>query len=176
MIQIRKGTFETNSSSTHSICISKEPVTRYPRSVHFSLGRYGWEQDTVEDTASYLYTGIMECTNAVQETFLERIKNILAKHDIEATFEEERKDSYFYVDHGYELYDFLDMITSNEDMLLRFLFSPKSCVYTGNDNGSDETDKCNCACPTYNDPDDDYKSKPHPYHNPEHFEYFYKGN
>ncbi len=55
MIQIRKGTFETNSSSTHSICISKEPVTKYPKSIHFYLGRYGWEQDTVVDTASYLY-------------------------------------------------------------------------------------------------------------------------
>lgn len=41
MYQIRKGVFETNSSSTHSICISKTPVKNLPEFVRFVPGEYG---------------------------------------------------------------------------------------------------------------------------------------
>ena len=34
MRQIRKGTFETNSSSTHSLAIPKDSV-KYPKSISF---------------------------------------------------------------------------------------------------------------------------------------------
>ena len=58
MKQIRKGVFETNSSSTHSICIAKDAELTIPQSLHFSFGEFGWECDTlysVSEKASYLY-------------------------------------------------------------------------------------------------------------------------
>ena len=44
--QIRQGVFETNSSSTHAICISKDHDTsklKLPDSVSFDHGEFGWE-------------------------------------------------------------------------------------------------------------------------------------
>ena len=58
MRQIRKGTFETNSSSTHSLAIPKDSV-KYPKSISFHLGEFGWGWEE-EDPADYLYTAI--CT------------------------------------------------------------------------------------------------------------------
>ena len=58
MIQIRAGVFETNSSSTHSIAISKKPVV-IGKSIRFGIGEFGWENDCV-DTADYLYTAILD--------------------------------------------------------------------------------------------------------------------
>jgi hypothetical protein len=43
MKQIRKGVFETNSSSTHSICIAKDDGLTIPKSLHFDFGEFGWE-------------------------------------------------------------------------------------------------------------------------------------
>lgn len=45
MIQTRYGVFETNSSSVHSICISKEKTKSAHRMVHLRFGEYGWERD-----------------------------------------------------------------------------------------------------------------------------------
>ena len=54
MKQIRTSVFETNSSSTHSIAISKKPVT-IGKYIYFGIGEFGWENDCV-NTADYLYT------------------------------------------------------------------------------------------------------------------------
>ena len=53
MKQIRNGVFETNSSSIHSIAISKEPVINFLDTIHFRLGEFGWEFDEV-DSGDYL--------------------------------------------------------------------------------------------------------------------------
>lgn len=61
--QIRKGTFETNSSSVHCISISKflpEVYTGY--GADFKCGEFGWEHRTYygpEDKMSYLWTAII---------------------------------------------------------------------------------------------------------------------
>lgn len=63
-IIIRNGIFETNSSSVHSICISKKPVENVKgKKIAFYLGEYGWENETV-DTTDYLYTAIMCQSNS----------------------------------------------------------------------------------------------------------------
>lgn len=67
--------FETNSSSVHSICISKKPVGDVKgKKISFYLGEYGWENSTV-DTPDYLYTAIM-CQNNSEE-LLDKLKSIL---------------------------------------------------------------------------------------------------
>lgn len=85
MYQIRKGVFETNSSSTHSICISRaEAKIPTGQTVRFCWGEYGWENDTVYDTASYLYTGIMENDGAAEN--LEKLKEMLDEMGVKCDF------------------------------------------------------------------------------------------
>ena len=182
MIQIRAGTFETNSSSTHSICISKQQVdvSKLPSRVYFDLDHYGWEHACVEDTCAYLYSAIMDLYDReLGEKCLQRLKDVLQKYNIEATFAEPTKDRYGYtsygIDHCDELYSFLDKITQDEDMLLRFLFNPASCIYTGNDNSYGDEDMCRCAVPRIFD-EETWKMTDNPRYDPEHFDYEYKSN
>ena len=61
MIKVRQGVFETNSSSTHSICIAQTTDYIIPDKVSFSVGEFGWEVDklsSLSEKASYLYTAI----------------------------------------------------------------------------------------------------------------------
>lgn len=47
--QIRRGCFETNSSSTHAICIATDDVLNIPKDIHFGFDDFGWECDTQFD-------------------------------------------------------------------------------------------------------------------------------
>lgn len=71
MKQIRRGVFETNSSSSHSVSINSRGelkksyliVDSYDNKVHVPLGEFGWEIETYDsqlDKLSYL------CTMAVE--------------------------------------------------------------------------------------------------------------
>ena len=180
MKQIRRNVFETNSSSTHSICISKNPVT-IDKFIHFGIGEYGWENDCV-GTANYLYTAILIQDN--RDDLLNKLKTILDSYSIEYEFDEPswHKSAigdgvwleYGYIDHGYELGEFLDIILSDEDLLMRYLFGD-SCVYTGNDNQDNDPAGCDIARAEYYDY---YKGErvPNPYHDETHYDYFYKTN
>jgi len=172
MITIRKNTFETNSSSTHSIVIPKNVDNKkdFTKSIHFGLGEFGWSRD-VADPADYLYTAICDAyldsyyTTEHQEkgkVYLQKIKDILEKNGITYEFEEVKNGpyNYFYVDHCSELDTFIERVCNDEDLLLRYL--KYGTVYTGNDN-------------------DDYDESYHyfdAYHelDPENYDYFYKSN
>lgn len=140
MKKTRTGVFETNSSSTHSICIARNVEVKLPDSIHFEFGEFGWENDTlysVGEKASYLYTGMY--ANGMETEFA-TIVDILRDKGIEVTMEE-KATGYFdqgYVDHSNDLADFLSAIIGDEDKLLNFLFSDLSFIRTGNDN--DESD------------------------------------
>ena len=62
-IQIRRGVFETNSSSVHTITITKNSNNlKFPKKLIFDSGDYGWEHaslTTPEEKASYLWEGII---------------------------------------------------------------------------------------------------------------------
>lgn len=142
MKQIRSGVFETNSSSMHSIAISKEPVIGFPESIYFYLGEYGWEFSDISP-ASYLYTAIMTIYDKKdRDNKLNKLKSILDSRGIKYEFETPRFDSDGWLDNGYidhsdELGTFIETVLSDEDMLMRLLFS-NSCVFTGNDNSTAE--------------------------------------
>ena len=58
--QVRKGVFETNSSSTHSFTIGNNfndlSVDKFDNCVHTSLGEFGWEvEDYYESSAKLAY-------------------------------------------------------------------------------------------------------------------------
>lgn len=176
MKQIRKGVFETNSSSTHSICISKAPVTP-GKFIHFYIGEYGWEVDE-RDAKDYLYTAILE--RGDWKDTLQKLKDILDKYQIEYKFEEpewNKNGTYLengYIDHSYEAQEFVDTVLADEDLLMRCLFGD-STVYTGNDNDCEQDNMCWCAYSPITDYST-YKSIPNPNHDVEHYDYFFKGN
>ena len=142
MRQIRNNVFETNSSSTHSIAIPKS--CGKISGIAFQIDEFGWGFN-IADPADYFYTAIYETASSMEEVNdrLSRLREILEDNDIEYAFEEvncKERDGYVsfngYIDHGYELKDFVDGLLNNGDKLIRFL----SCglVFTGNDNSDTE--------------------------------------
>jgi hypothetical protein len=151
MKKIRRSVFETNSSSTHSICVAETDEYQIPKSIHFDFGEFGWEFDvlrSVGEKADYLYTGLIH--NKRPKDAKSIIKFLRLK-GIDVTFEPPKyvKKSYVHegktheyvscendgwVDHGTELNEFLDTMVKNKKALLAYLFSDLSYVLTGNDN------------------------------------------
>lgn len=176
MKQVRGNVFETNSSSTHSVCISKKPVSAIGKSIRFYIEQYGWESGCA-DTANYLYTAIL-CMDDHAE-LLEKLKATLDRYQITYRFEEpEFYDSGWlkngYIDHSDETRDFIDAVLADDDMLMRYLFGD-SDVWTGNDNSSDYDNMCYAAYDTIWD--NDYKNRiPNPNHDEANYDYFFKGN
>ncbi len=134
MKQVRQGVFETNSSSTHSICIAEDTELIIPEFLHFQSGEFGWEHNTLssaEEKASYLSTGLF--ANERDSDFID-IVEYLKEQNINITFDSRREFDNGYVDHSYDLKDFLDAVCNDKNQLMRFLFSPLSFIMTGNDN------------------------------------------
>lgn len=141
--KVRKNVFETNSSSTHSICVTKNNILDEKQNhIEFTIGEFGWEIDeycSPYTKAQYLYTGLLD--NG-REDLIENIKSILDSNGITYEFETPQywtsSDGYKcldngYIDHSNELDEFLT-ICCDEDKLMRFLFSSESFIITGNDN------------------------------------------
>lgn len=145
--QIRRGVFESNSSSTHAICISKNNINKnsLPSYVTFTHGEFGWEFSVYDDTwtkASYLYEAIFACYEyAGIEEKLNQIRNLLAEYDINCEFEPTRDTRWGdgYIDHGYETSDFVEAVLEDGDKLITYLFGD-SFIVTGNDNGDAYSD------------------------------------
>lgn len=140
MILIRRSVFETNSSSTHSICITKNKPEEIPTMCRFGLGEYGWEYRRLDgqEKANYLYTAIM-CQND-HESLKQQLFEILSDLGIVCEFDEPKYDEYgypegFYIDHSYEIRPVVMAILHSKNRLLKYLFSDESFVLTGNDNG-----------------------------------------
>lgn len=166
MIQIRRGMFETNSSSTHAIIVTDrncEPGMH----VDFAIGEFGWNFEKLSSTnekASYLYTIACECEH--RDVYQDLYK-ILVKYGINVTCSNQAVFDKYGLDNGYvdhawdgEAKSFVDRMLHHEKALIRFLFSDESFVVTGNDNCDEDEYKW------WQDQQDvDYK-----HHN------FYKGN
>lgn len=148
MINIRHGLFETNSSSTHAVCIAKKNNDLIiPQSLNFTLNDFGWEERVyydVEDKASYFYTALYNSYDEDIKKNFESIKNhiyeVLGKAGCECWFDKARPSKWGkwmesgYIDHQNEIDPLIHKLIKNDKMLFRFLFSPDSFVVTGNDN------------------------------------------
>ena len=149
MLQVRQSCFETNSSSTHAICIPQSVDVGRGYTMTFRVGCYGWEEGS-NDGVDYLYTAI--CTRYSEnedelQKALNHIREVLTPYDIKCEFIEPKwsfwKDGsgryldseYGYIDHEGEFYPLMDELFANKDLLLRYLAG--AIVYTGNDNGYD---------------------------------------
>lgn len=166
MINIRNNTFETNSSSVHSICISKEKPKNVPKNIVMSFGWYGWGNDEV-DAKDYLWTAILllksyeyknnRCSYKKLPDIEEYIRSALSEYGVEhvefvypRVF---RKDSHGNIeewdyepdiDHYTETGEFVRACLKDKDLLARTILSD-SVVYTGNDNQDGKDMSCYCA-------------------------------
>jgi hypothetical protein len=145
--QIRKNVFESNSSSTHAICISKDMVdkTKLPKHVTFTHDEFGWEFNVHSDTwtkASYLYEAIFDCYEEDErQEKLDQVSELLSKYNIDCEFEptKDLKWGDGYIDHGYDTIDFVNAVLNDGEKLITYLFGD-SFVVTGNDNGYSYSD------------------------------------
>lgn len=139
--QIRTSIFETNSSSTHTISISRSDEYKSVlekmsgEGIAFTSGEFGWEYEiyaSTWDKACYLWTGIVEsgCFTRVQvDKIKENIKSVLNKYGVTPIFEPYKEDSYewggekhfyltfeksAYIDHSNELDTWLEAMFPNK--------------------------------------------------------------
>ena len=154
MYQIRPSVFETNSSSTHSICITSDPRSlSIPAKLTFRCDSFGWswrELRTPEDKAAYLYSSMLNLHSRDEvNEMTAKITDALAREGIVCEFEEPEYRDYgggdLYctnadVDHAGadDHYRFVEHTVHNKNRLLRYLFSEDSFVLTGNDNDPDD--------------------------------------
>ena len=152
---IRQGTFETNSSSSHAICICTDTSLlkelKPEDHLYFGIGKHGWEFEPLsspEEKANYLYTGILDCYSGDCEDKIEKLKNMLLSFGCTPEFEEPYWSLYKgkiylstdsgYVDHAQVLQPFIEKILDSPDLLYSYLFSDYSYILKGNDNSEDE--------------------------------------
>lgn len=155
MRQKRSSVFETNSSSTHSICITcrRDAELEFPTHLHFRCESFGWgvrKIESPEDKAAYLYASILSLySRSEAEKAKAAIWDQLNSVGVDCDFEEavyQRcgwRDGYYCetsVDHAGtdEHTEFVNKVLSNKGRLLRFLFSKDSFVLTGNDNDEED--------------------------------------
>ena len=131
--------------------------------------------------AEYLWEAITSCYwNKIDKVnnAINFITETLVKHNIKALFpyaadmkvkthtydngdtythivfnDENGNEDNGYIDHGNELIDFLQDVTSDENKLMNYLFDYNSYISTGNDNSDEELD-----CPDFGKAWEYYKS------------------
>ena len=139
MKQIRKGCFETNSSSVHTIAICKTNELSIPGSVSIRCNNYDCENNklyTTEDKLNYLITALVEMRDnglISQSEYCDyfiTVTNLLEKFSVVYTF----KASLNYgIDHILQLYSFITDLFKDNDRLIHFLFNDNSVIITGSD-------------------------------------------
>lgn len=141
--QIRKGVFETNSSSTHAINIFRGyNPENIPESIVVRPGEFGWERHTYDDVDSklaYLYTWCLcRMSPEIAEAKIEKaLKNVGVKEvefEIGTGWREEG-----CIDHSEDLYN-EDLDTIFDEYFADFVFGHMSYIETGNDN--DDSSVC----------------------------------
>ena len=150
MKQIRIGTFETNSSSTHSITIGSGEWEIPGHKVVVTFGEFGWEIETYTDfwsrleyaatyAANYDNGNSLDLLNEVlEENFDEILYNVDEEYYTYDEFLEKWKNEDFefgdlgYIDH--QSIDDAAEIFYTKSNLEDFLFCTDSYFKTDNDN------------------------------------------
>ena len=146
-MKIRKGIFETNSSSTYSLILAdKEDKIDQTMAVdkqgvvEIEMGRYGWDFESFHspsEKASYVATCILDCLSGEEKEKALKILKRVVKKNTGAKKIKIIKTEWGYIDHQSDYFEEQkrwDEILFNEDNLTRFIFSSNSYFETGNDN------------------------------------------
>lgn len=155
MKQIRRGVFETNSSSSHSISISGEDAYDLPAyTLNVGFAEYGWENDDfygIENKLSYVLTMVQYklhgvswesrtpdvVLNSVYVNWIREMVKGYCGQDIKIYLMDGEYYPMGYVDH--QSSDTLDEFWSDDELTFKsnmreFIFNSKYSFSTGNDN------------------------------------------
>ena len=170
MRKIRRGCFETNSSSVHAICIATDGIIEKARYLIFSFGEYGWEEAHLYSSQEklsyaltalfnaypYNYEDVVEKYNELREWFREdgiQMQLFFDDSTDDAVFGKtiwSCGDAYWHdcgsLDHADEAKEFVDYIFDSKENMFAYLFNENSYVETGNDN-SDYIPRVDVAYP-----------------------------
>ena len=139
MINIRKGLFETNSSSSHSIVISEDTdgildtITPDENgAITLIGGEFGWEWLRYNDALTKANYCAVDCNN--DQDRLNRLAEVIKEHTgaREVIFELGKS----YIDH--ESVGTTRDACIDKETLKNFIFNSKSWLFTGNDNTDEE--------------------------------------
>ena len=203
MIQIRKGIFETNSSSTHAICVSKEKPNIEDVSIY---GPYQFEErpycfsrcesrlvDDFWDKLAYVYITVYTLSNesdSVISGFEKSVEHISEKyytddkyhpyntkklHDFLKSIEKEIIKGHAFVDHTEGLRgEFYERLINDQGFLERLLFNDESYITIGGDEYRGYNIKTIGFEYDYHYPDDTFEKKLDEYR--KGFDVYLKGN
>lgn len=158
MKTVRSNTFETNSSSTHSITIDRVnyPNLQIPKTITIEGSTFGWEYERFNDfvrKASYFWT-LANYDEVIRDRML-RLSELYGFDLIEPEKDSHGWCSDTYVDHGCEHY--ASWIAENPSLntdegLWEFLTSESCWIMLGNDNNAappnwGDTPKATAAMP-----------------------------
>ena len=144
---IRHSTFETNSSSCHTISVDRNSkiyegfAPDQNGVVYVRPAEFGWEQETywsVDDKMSYVNIYINDWSGKHQDNFREIFERVVKEHTgaTEIVYVPSN-DKYYpngYIDHQSVEDADLDYLFQSDECLKDFLFSPNSHIITDNDN------------------------------------------
>lgn len=161
MIQIRRNAFETNSSSTHSICITKNTYdynSICDNKITVTLDYFGREEkilNTPDEKLSYLCSALYAMRRYrgykgnIDKNY---IYNAMAEIGVECVFTPLDEDDYCIVgvDNPNDVYPIVLNICKNKKKLYRFLFTHESFIIMGSDElGTDTTINVNYPHETF---------------------------
>lgn len=146
--KIRRGMFETNSSSTHSITLSSGQIVHDKLHVNDAnvctiyTGEFGWEIKSYFDAAtkaSYALTYAMSASGDMRSHLLDMLREAIQMeygYDIKVEFDINPNDNDWgtngYIDH--QSLDVCGDVYNSVRDLHRFIFDRNSVLYTDNDN------------------------------------------
>ena len=161
MIQIRKNIFETNSSSVHALCISRESLwpdevdkkyfeewRKEHKPICIHRGDYGRQPMatlyTFEAKINYLWTAVVDCYYCfypeLKEGDPEKIQwwkeQLLSIAPINSYFkdvEEEHKNEWCGIDHSYNIRNFLKECEKNPKYIFALLDDNSFIEVTGDE-------------------------------------------
>ena len=141
---IRKGLFETNSSSVHTLCVDPKDIkTANERTIHFGFGAFGWGPEVLnstQDKANYMWTRIYYLNPQLRDEYVKKLFAVMVDNNVKYTFtsfdEFEFDGSDCYIDHPEDNCGVFDIIENNE--VMQFLFNDSSNVILDNDNSGFE--------------------------------------
>lgn len=153
MKQIRHSVFETNSSSTHSISISKDVKTLDPLYVDengvvtINGEEFGWDEETfrnAEAKASYAMIYAHEWSGEKKDVHVQILTDVIKQQtgckEVVYNYSDEGWDTdktdkpWGYIDHQSVEDRDLDYLFEDPEKLRMFIFNPASTLHTDNDN------------------------------------------
>ena len=129
---IRRGVFETNSSSCHTLTIADTGTLDFNINtndiLHITGQDFGWQREVFSDPVSKISYLAVGFTSLGRNDLFELLKEVILENTL---FSDVTFDGDGYIDH-----QSIDLVlqADTKEKMKAFVFNPKSYVRTDNDN------------------------------------------